>query len=120
MHQACVFESKSQYVKSHSTLTEVIGKMYADGFISQELKEAIETYQVKISSKEHFLANYIRRTISMSYDAMTTSPVESMNNHTKHGAKVGLFLCCIFHTYTIHTNMIRTNMIRTVSYPCHV
>ncbi len=51
MHQACVFENKSQYVKSHSTLTEVIAKMYADGFITQELKEAIETYQVKSQAK---------------------------------------------------------------------
>jgi hypothetical protein len=85
-----VYENKSQYVKSHLTLTEVIAKVYADGVITQELKDAIETYQVKISTKEHFLANYIRRTIVMSYDAMTTSPVESMNNHTKHEAKVGL------------------------------
>ena len=90
MHQACVYENKYQYVKSQSTLTEVIAKVYAGEFITQELKEAIETYQMKISTKEHFLANYIRRTISMSYDAMTTSPVESMNNHTKHEAKVGL------------------------------
>jgi hypothetical protein len=90
MHQACAYENKSQYVNSHSTLTEVIAKVYADGLITQELKEAIETDQVKISTKEHFLANYIRRTISMSYDVMTTSPVELMNNHTKHEAKVGL------------------------------
>ncbi len=55
---------------------------------------ATKAYQVKISTKEHFLANYIRRTKSMSYDAMTTSPVESMNIHTKHEAKVGL--CVIF------------------------
>lgn len=84
MHQACVYENQSQYIKSHSILTEVISKMYADRLITQELKEAIETYQVKISTKEHFLAYYIHRKIIMSYDAMTTSPVESMNNHTKH------------------------------------
>lgn len=88
MHQACVYETKSQYVKSHSMLTEVVAKLYADGLITQQLKEAIESYQVKITTKEHFLAYYICRTISMSYDAMTTSPVESMNNHTKHKAKV--------------------------------
>jgi hypothetical protein len=102
MHQAYVFENKSKYVKSHSTLTEVIGKMYADGFITQEIKEAIEAYQVKISNKEHFLENYIRRTISTSYDAMTTSPVESMNNHTKHGAKVGL---CVIFVFTLCSNL---------------
>ena len=48
------------------------------GIHGWDIKEAIETYQMKISTKEHFLANYIRRTISMSYDAMTTSPVESL------------------------------------------
>jgi len=88
MHQACVYENKSQYVKSHSTLTDVIAKVYADGLITQQLKEAIERYQVKMSTKEDFLAYYIRRTVIMSYDAMTTSPVESVNNHTKHHAKV--------------------------------
>ena len=92
MHQACVYENKLQYVKSHSILNEVIAKVYADGLITQELKEAIETYQVKMSTKEDFLANCIRKTITISYDAMTTSPVESMNNHTKHEAKVCLFL----------------------------
>ena len=88
MHQACVYEKKSQYVKSHSILTDVIAMVYVNGFIAQQLKEAIERYQVKISTKEDFLAYYIRRTVSMSYDAMTTSPVESVNNHTKHQAKV--------------------------------
>lgn len=88
MHQACVYENKSQYVKSHSILTDVIAKVYANGLITQQLKEAIERYQVKMSTKEDFLAYYIRRTVIMSYDAMTTSPVESVNNHTKHQAKV--------------------------------
>jgi hypothetical protein len=83
MRQACVYENQSQYIKSHSILTEVISKVYADGLIAQELKDAIETYQVKISTKEHFLAYNICRKIIMSYDAMTTSPVESMNNQAK-------------------------------------
>lgn len=75
-------------MKSHSILTDVIAKVYANGLITQQLKEAIERYQVKMSTKEDFLAYYIRRTVIMSYDAMTTSPVESVNNHTKHQAKV--------------------------------
>ena len=102
MHQACVYETKSQYIKSHYILTEVVAKLYADGLITQQLKEAIESYQVKITTKEHFLAYYIRRTISMSYDAMTTSPVESMNNHTKHKAKV--WSCIIFFLYNFYFN----------------
>jgi hypothetical protein len=102
MHQACVYETKSQYMKSHSILTEVVAKLYADELITQQLKEAIESYQVKITTKEHFLAYYIRRTISMSYDAMTTSPVESMNNHTKHKAKV--WSCIMFFLYNFYFN----------------
>jgi len=84
----CTYTNQMNYVKSHSILTDVIAKLYSNGLITQQLKEAIERYQFKISTKEDFLAYYIRRTISMSYDAMTTSPVESVNKHTKHQAKV--------------------------------
>ena len=55
MHQACVYENKYQYVKSHSTLTEVIAKVYAGGFITQELKEAIETLERGNNSFPHLV-----------------------------------------------------------------
>ena len=85
--QACVYESQIQY-KSNEILTNVVRGLYTDNVINQQLKEAIETYQVKITGKQCYFAFYCRKTIPMSFDAMTTSPVESVNNHMKHNAGV--------------------------------
>ncbi len=38
--------------------------------------------------KETYLAFNLRKTISMSFDAMTTAPVESMNSSIKNGMGV--------------------------------
>lgn len=46
--------------------------------------EAIKTFQAKLMNKEKYLANYRRKSIPMGMDAMTTSPVESMNYVTKN------------------------------------
>ena len=86
--QACVYESQIQYRKSNEILTNVVRGLYTDNVINQQLKEAIETYQVKITGKQRYFAFYCRKTIPMSFDAMTTSPVESVNNHMKHNAGV--------------------------------
>ena len=87
MHQSCVFENKKQYIKSNQIMTEVIGEIFEKGVISQELKDAIESFQYKIALKEKYLANWVRMEIPNSYDAMTTSPVESINCHIKHKTK---------------------------------
>ena len=86
--QACVYESQIQYTKSNEILTNVVQRLYSDTVINQQLKEAIEKYQVKMTCKEQYFAFYRRKTIPMSFDAMTTSPVESVNNHMKHNAGV--------------------------------
>ncbi len=41
-----------------------------------------------MSGKERYLAFWILKSVSMTYDAMTTSPVESMNRNIKHKSKV--------------------------------
>jgi len=87
MHQSCVFENKKQYIKSNQILTQVIGRFFQNGVINQELKESIESFQYKIALKEKYLANWVRKEIHNSYDAMTTSPVESINSHIKHKTK---------------------------------
>ncbi len=91
MDQACLYdyEIKEQYCKANNTLHEVISQSCANGIISQPLKEAIEKFQVKMNGKEQYLAYWVRKSITTSYDAMTTSSVESMNNHIKHKSKVG-------------------------------
>ena len=88
IHQAFEYESQIQYRKSHAILTHVIESLYSENIINLELKEAIENYQVKITGKQMFFANYLRKSIPMSFNAMTTSPVESVNNHIKHHGKV--------------------------------
>ena len=84
MHQACVFENKNQYNMSNKILTNVIFDAFTKGHI---LKEAIKAFQIKLNNKRRYLAFYNRKTIHNCYDAMTTSPCESMNSHIKHSSK---------------------------------
>ncbi len=42
MNQACVYENQRQYSKANETLTELLAELFADGVITQELKEAVE------------------------------------------------------------------------------
>ncbi len=46
---------------------------------------AIQQFQIVMKEKECYLAFHVRSTISMSFDAMTTSPVESMNSCLERG-----------------------------------
>ena len=87
MHQACVFENKYQYDMSNKILTNVISVAFTKGHIKLSLKEAIEAFQIKLNNKRKYLAFYIRKSIHNCYDAMTTSPCESMNRHIKHTSK---------------------------------
>ena len=87
MHQVCVYENKEQYNKSNAVLTGVIRDVFNNGVIDQSLKNAIEKFQVKLNNKQRYIAYYIRKKIHNSYDAMTTSPVESMNSQIKHRIK---------------------------------
>ncbi len=61
--QACVYELQIQYRKSNEILTNVIQRLYSDNVINQQLKEAIENYQVKITGKQRYFAFYCRKTI---------------------------------------------------------
>ena len=87
MHQACVFENKEQYNKSNQILSTLISDAFLLRTVNQVLKDAIEAFQVKLLVKEFYLANWVRKQIHNSYDAMTTSPVESVNCHIKHRIK---------------------------------
>jgi hypothetical protein len=87
MHQECVFENKEQYNKSNAVLTGVIRDAFNNGVIDEFLKNAIEKFQVKLNNKQRYIAYYIQKNIPNSYDAMTTSPVESTNSQIKHRIK---------------------------------
>jgi hypothetical protein len=81
MHQACVFINQKQYNKSNELLTCIIKKAHHQGILSDSLKKALEAFQVKLNSKQLYLANWVRRAIPNSYDAMTTSPVGEQRKH---------------------------------------
>ena len=51
--------------------------------LSLDCINAIKRFQKKMSDKQKYVAYYIRVKIPMSFDAMTTSPVEAMNAHLK-------------------------------------
>ena len=86
-YQACVYETKEHYIKSNAILTAVIKEGKEDGHINDVLKEAFEAFQVKMMCKQEYLAYYFRKYIPNCYDAMTTSPVESINCYIKHRSK---------------------------------
>jgi hypothetical protein len=56
--------------------------------LSEQCIKAIEKFQYTMIEKEPYLAFRIRKTITMSFDAMTISPVESMNSSIKNGMRV--------------------------------
>jgi hypothetical protein len=87
MHQACIYENKEQYNKSNAVLTGVLRDAFNNGVIYESLKNAIEKFQVKLNNKQRYIAYYIQKNIPNSYDAMTTSSVESMNSQIKHRIK---------------------------------
>jgi len=87
-HQACVYRTKAQYDRSNMILTEMLSSPLCQDVLSKDCIKAIENFQCSMIDKETYLAFYVRKTISMSFDAMTTSPVESMNSSIKNGMGV--------------------------------
>ncbi len=87
-HQACVYRTKSQYDRSNAILTEMVSSQKCKKELSEQCIKAIEKFQCTMIEKEPYLAFHIRKTITMSFDAMTTSPVESINSSIKNGMGV--------------------------------
>jgi hypothetical protein len=67
-------------------------KRCKDSF-SDECIKMIEKFQTSMKEKENYLAFHIRLKISMSFDAMTTSPVKSMNSSLKNGMGMNFKSC---------------------------
>ena len=87
-HQACVYQTKAQHDRSNMILTEMLSSPLCQDVLSKDCIKAIEKLQCSMIDKETYLAFHVRKTISMSFDAMTTSPVESMNSSIKNGMGV--------------------------------
>jgi hypothetical protein len=80
-----VYQTKAQYDRSNMILTEMLSSPLCQDVLSKDCIKAIRKFQCSMIDKETYLAFYVRKTISMSFDAMTTSPVESMNSSIKNG-----------------------------------
>jgi hypothetical protein len=83
-----VYRTKAQYDRSNLILTKILSSPLCQDVLSKDCIKAIEKLQCSMIDKETYLAFYVRKTISMSFDATTMSPVESMNSSIKNGMGV--------------------------------
>jgi hypothetical protein len=105
MHQACVFENIAQYKKANNKLTSVINEALKKRHIGKGLYEAISQFWVQLNKKESYLAYWDQKSVTMSFDAMTTSPVESINCHIKHNNKVSVISILILFFILIQKDL---------------
>ena len=79
-------ETKDEYEKSNIILSDILTEQDTIDAVGEKCIAAMILLQANLKSKEQYLANYCRMDITMCLvDTMTTSPVESMNELTKHG-----------------------------------
>ncbi len=76
--------------RSNVILTETLSPHGCQDVLSNDFIKAIEKCQCFMINKETYLAFYVWKTISMSFDAMTTSPVETMSSSIKDCMGVNL------------------------------
>jgi hypothetical protein len=69
-------------------LTEMLSSPLCQDVLNNDCIKAIENFQCSMIKKETYLAFYVRKTISMSFDAMTTPPVKSIDSSIKNGMGV--------------------------------
>jgi hypothetical protein len=84
-YQTCVYLTKDQCDRLHEILSEMLKPKWCKDSLSDECIHMIEMFQTSMKEKENYLAFYVRSKISISFDAMTTSPVKSMNSALKNG-----------------------------------
>ena len=83
-----MYRTKAQYDRSNLILTEIISSPMCQDVLSKDCIKAIEKLQCSMIDKETYIAFYVRKTISMSFDTMATSPVKSINSSIKNGMVV--------------------------------
>ena len=83
----CGHENKEEYDWSNEILREILIDRETVNAVGEKCVEAMKALQLNLKGKERYLAHYRRMGLTMCLDAMTTSPVESMNELTKHGPR---------------------------------
>ena len=81
----CVNCTEEQYDRSHDLLSETVVSDMCAKLLSPVCINTIQQFQIVIKEEECYLALYVHLKISMSFDARTTSPVQSMNSCLKRG-----------------------------------
>ena len=89
MRQCNTYCTKEQYDRSHVIMSDWLCHQNTVFVLGEALIEELKKYQAHLMTKERYLAHYIRHCITMCADAMTTSPVESMNDLTKNTFGIG-------------------------------
>jgi len=92
-YQTCVYQTKDQHDRSHEILSEMLKSNWCKDSLSDECIHMIDKFQTSMKEKENYLAFHVWLKISMSFDAMTTSPVESMNSALKNGMGINSNSC---------------------------
>jgi hypothetical protein len=87
MHHACLFENKEQYDEASKILTVVLQNALEKHHMTREQYDAFDAFQLKVAEKECYIAYHVWKHIPMTFNAMMTSPVESVNSHIKHISK---------------------------------
>ena len=87
VHHACLFENKEQYDKAGKILTVVLDNALEKSHLTRQQYDAFAAFQLKLAEKEQYLAYYVRKNIPMTFDATTTSPVESVIRYIKNKSK---------------------------------
>ena len=83
----CEHEKKEEYDRSNEILTEILIDRETVNAVGEKCVEAMKALQLNLKGKERYLAHYRRMKLTLCLDAMTTSPVESMNELTEHGPR---------------------------------
>lgn len=90
MRQCNTYSTKEQYDRSMVLLAQWLSLENTIFVLGGPLIDHIKFFQAQhIMPKEQHLAHHIRKSILMCADAMTTSPVESMNHLTKNTMGIG-------------------------------
>ena len=94
-----MYRTKAQYDRSNMILTEALSSPGCQDVLSNDCIKATEKNQCSMIKKETYLAFYVWKTISMSFDTITTSPVESMNSSIKNCMRVHSNSNGVVHAY---------------------
>ncbi len=89
-HQTCVNQTKAQYERSNMILTKMLSSPLCQDVLSNDCIKAIQKFQCSRTKKVQYLEFYVCKNISMSFDTMTTSPVQSVNSSIKNRMGVAL------------------------------